>query len=1011
MAFSAVMTGTTQNVTATNGSNVLAVTATSGWVVGATIQGTGIPTGARVGSIVANTSVTMVTAAGASAPFTGTTGTVAVLVSSKYGTILSIALTASGDNATWQNVFNAGFGLLQGSRELFFPGAMTLVFDTIAAGALFNHQDWTVEYGTGGRQLFDSGKLAGEQRGGYLQNGTQFIKAAGPTFIFNNWNNGTAGGSTMFTNTGGLLTKGGLFRMHNPRFVARSGSNNAFAFVSTRDDLLVENMILDYQYASGSNASIGGGYGVMKNTYVVFANSGIAKPNSTSNATIDGLFYVGLYGDSPNHKFAIPNNYILDGYAPQVLSTQLLGGFQDNTTETFSNINLSTAGWGLEDLKTKYRRYGGPNEIRFPRTVAFQFKDSAAADLTGVTLYISSGGVSVVNEVQAGDYSALTQALVLNWTSTVASYRAPNTITDTINQVAQIRKYGYQQQSVAYSLNLAPYSQPFFMLDDVSLSGIDEATAAAITTAGINWSTKTITPTGDLTYDQINARMVWELAQTTGSANTDPRTLSGTNLTLATGWSLVVNTGVTLSSGSKFSYIYVPTITLNGSGAVTGLYESTTGKSTIIEQSGVTAGSSIYVGNNATGITKQFVSNTSASIIRTYFAPNETADQLVVRELYGSQRVSQVVSLTGGLIKIAYVDIPDVGISEANKATVAAYSTLETNSKLKDYISLKRLEEAFIKLGEIAVRDGTSINFGNYSGKIKSTATALLNITGNLITVKANGLAGDSKYSTIVATPPATWTADTTENLTTNIEDGGGDSSVNITASGVSTFEVWKITDATNPDNYATGTLLGTVGIGKYRFLHADGYKMVIRDTTTNFRVVSEMEKGIYEAALFFGAAVQLAQAAEVTQINTKVDTLQVEISNVMQNFDVSYDSLHAISQEIQALPTLSAIEGSTVLAKESVLDAAKAKIDTMVSDVWSATSRTLTSAGSSGATLAEIEASPVLAKQATSQAIKDKVDTLNNPDLSNLATHHDAIVINDGVKAASLLIPHDTDL
>jgi hypothetical protein len=62
----------------------------------------------------------------------------------------------------------------------------------------------------------------------------------------------------------------------------------------------------------------------------------------------------------------------------------------------------------------------------------------------------------------------------------------------------------------------------------------------------------------------------------------------------------------------------------------------------------------------------------------------------------------------------------------------------------------------------------------------------------------------------------------------------------------VSTFEVWKITDATNPDNYATGTLLATVGIGTWRFISANGFKLVIRDTTTNFRVVTEMEKGMF---------------------------------------------------------------------------------------------------------------------------------------------------------------------
>lgn len=98
---------------------------------------------------------------------------------------------------------------------------------------------------------------------------------------------------------------------------------------------------------------------------------------------------------------------------------------------------------------------------------------------------------------------------------------------------------------------------------------------------------------------------------------------------------------------------------------------------------------------------------------------------------------------------------------------------------------------------------------------------------------------------------------------------------------GESTFEIWKITDATSPDDYATGTLMATVGIGKWRFLHADGYKFVVRDTTTNYRVVVEAEKGIYMAELFFGAAVQLAQAAEVTEINNKVDVIAIDLDAI----------------------------------------------------------------------------------------------------------------------------------
>jgi hypothetical protein len=81
--------------------------------------------------------------------------------------------------------------------------------------------------------------------------------------------------------------------------------------------------------------------------------------------------------------------------------------------------------------------------------------------------------------------------------------------------------------------------------------------------------------------------------------------------------------------------------------------------------------------------------------------------------------------------------------------------------------------------------------------------------------------------------------------------------------------------------------------------LKADGFKMVIRDTTTNFRVVSEMEKGNYEAALYFGAAVQLAQAAEVIQINNKVDVMQIDLNAVKgTGFATATDSLAALSDK-----------------------------------------------------------------------------------------------------------------
>jgi len=892
MAFVATLTGTGRNCTLTSGSATMTVSSAVNLVVGATIQGTGIPAGTRINSI-SGTTVVMSQAA-------TTGGTQSLIFSSVYGSILTIQLTASGDVATWQNVFNAGYGFLLGTKNLFHPGALTVTFGTIVAGARFDHENWTVEFGAGGRMLFDSGLLAGEQRGGYDIAGALLVKSAGPTFIFTSWNNSTPGGSSMFINTGGSLAMGGLFRMHNPRFVLRAGANNtAFAFVSARDNMDVENPIFDYSEASGSNSGIGIGYGTVLNPKVVFSNSSLSRPNSTAIGNVVGLQFLGLFQDSPAAKFAIPNNYVMENYAPIVTNAQTIGGFQANSTETFANIDLSSPGWGLNDLKTKYLRFGGTNVINFPRRVSFQFNDSTGDDLTGVTLFIRSGANTIVNAVQSGDYDQNTQGLVLTWNTTINSYRVANVILDTINQVAQVRKYGFIQQSTAYSLNNEPYAQPFFMLTDTALDGIDEATAEAITTAGINWATKTITPTADLSYDQINARMAWELAQTANSAQADPRTITGSNLVLATGWSLVVNTGITISAGINLTYLYAPTVTINGTGSITAVYASTVGTSKILEITGVTDTSSLYIGNNLTGVTKLFQTNTNASTYRAYFDPSTTAPQLVARELYGYQRFQQVITLADGLNTISLVDIEDVGIDEPDLATVLAYTSIETASKFYDRTAAFRLTEQGIKLGQMVTRAGKALEIGNFSHLINKDATLVYAVSGSLITTKSTSYEADSRYDTEIAIPPATVTANSTEVITIAIEDANGDSQVSING-GDGEFELWKVTTATATADYATGTLLATVGNGIYRFIGVTGFDIVGVDTNSNIRRRSSMAKGIYTQAFYVGDQIQLAQAPQVIENGIKLDVLKVELEDIKgAGFSTGKQSLVKLRQHI----------------------------------------------------------------------------------------------------------------
>jgi hypothetical protein len=414
----------------------------------------------------------------------------------------------------------------------------------------------------------------------------------------------------------------------------------------------------------------------------------------------------------------------------------------------------------------------------------------------------------------------------------------------------------------------------------VSLPTTDKviANAAAITGVTFNFSTKTITNTGTITVQQIYDAYQYQLNQVANLQQPNECTVAN-GQTYYVGWT--INNSGTISAGASLTSLRAETITNTGN--IFAIYQSSAGTSTTFQFQGVTTGTSLVI-YDASGVTKYFQQEvTTAGTYSYYIAPGTAGTYTWAIEKYGTKRESgSFAANTGGLLFYVPAYAEDVGITQATKATVAGYTALETNSKVYDYIAYSRLSEQFIKLGQILTRSGTSLEWiAGYSAKVKATNASVFSLTSTTFFIKSSSLAGDTKYTTNVLVAPATMTADTTEVLTTEIEDGNGDSSVTIQAAGVSTFEVWKIPDATNPDNYATGTLLATVSAGKFRFLSANGFKFVIRDQTTNYRVVVEAEKGIYTAELFFGAAVQLAQSAEVSQINTKVDIMAIDLDAI----------------------------------------------------------------------------------------------------------------------------------
>jgi hypothetical protein len=472
------------------------------------------------------------------------------------------------------------------------------------------------------------------------------------------------------------------------------------------------------------------------------------------------------------------------------------------------------------------------------------------------------------------------------------------------------RAYGYKSTTVSVLLGASaaiPVAAGMISRDTSTVL----THAAALAQTGITFAASgatggTVTISANETlqdvWDYYNA---WIIEFANRPSN-DTWTCVAGNMSMGA-WNLVVNSGVTLSgSGNVTSFSTTGSVTNNG--AITTVYTSSAGTSSILQLKGVTAAAVAAVWHPTTTATELFqVNNTgSAADYTLYYPPGSVGlVKRYARELYGTQRSAGSITLAAGLNVVEFIDIPDVGITEASQATVSAYTAIEGPSKFYDRTAVFRLTEQGIKLGQMVTRAGTALEIGTFNHLINQNAAAVYSVLGGTITTKSTSYAADAKYTTEIATPPATITGATTEVITIAREDANGNSQVTIQAAGVSTFEIWKITDATSPDDYATGTLLDAVGIGTYRFIGVNGFKMVIRDTTTNFRVVTEMEKGIYTAELFFGAQVQLAQAAEVSVINSKVDLLQNDLNAAKgAGFDSATDSLKALRAAVDTKPT-----------------------------------------------------------------------------------------------------------
>lgn len=320
------------------------------------------------------------------------------------------------------------------------------------------------------------------------------------------------------------------------------------------------------------------------------------------------------------------------------------------------------------------------------------------------------------------------------------------------------------------------------------------------------------------------------------------------------GWNLVINNGVTLSEGTKFTKIKFDTVTING--AITGIYQTNSGTSTIWEFGSVAepilAGTSLAI-YDASGTTKYFNAVTADGVYRYYIPPQATgATYTYAIERYGYKREEGTFpSNAGGILFYVPSYGEDVGITQATLATVQAYTTLSDTAQIYDATANFRLSETGIKLGQLVARDGTYLDFGNYNVKIKDDNTTLVSVSSGIITYKSLVLNDTTKFNAMKATPPKTITPTDTEIINVLIEDANGDSKLEILGGDNDSYELWKIPTTTATDDYATGTLLATLpdNTTPFRFIGISGFDIVGRDTSSGVRRRSSMLKGSYEQA------------------------------------------------------------------------------------------------------------------------------------------------------------------
>lgn len=528
------------------------------------------------------------------------------------------------------------------------------------------------------------------------------------------------------------------------------------------------------------------------------ANTWITTTNPILKAgnVVDVAFWASIWARIVNN--ASGSDVIVGGNSAGASSTNKgLHEYRQNVTTNITNVAGAGVTGRIFCRDTNNGSRLAANQVGTnPSYTADRTYESAVS--SGSATFTTDGGVLVAAAYQNVPGASVTRFQNITWDRRGLD----NSSTDRFK--FGLAAYGYLPATTTVVLkgNLGT-TVPYTMLTD---SGVTASLSTALTYTdrfSIDGSGN-ITITNNATLDQLyDYAQAW--LQQSG-ANMELATLgnqliSASSTSISTTKNITINTGITLSTGSKFNnLITTGTVTYNGTGKATVTVTDVSGSTTIFTLSNLTSGSSISLLNNS-GTRFEYVASSGTSQVF-YLPAGSTGTWTYNIALYGKQDVQSSIVVTGGGYKSALVSqSTDTGITQANVATVSAYTDLGTPEKVYDYAAYWKTTTNGIDITRLATKSGSQCLLDSLNITQDATAAPIWTYTTGALTFKAVSMDTGSIMTSIGTT--GTWTYLNSATYTIPITSSAGTTAV-LNLAGLSSHIVRVIDNSSVEQDYQT---------------------------------------------------------------------------------------------------------------------------------------------------------------------------------------------------------------